>query len=630
MTTPRQIGRYQVLEEIASGAQGSVYRTIDPATARTIAVKVLTGQRITDVERLRREASLVQAIDHENVVKLIEVGESEGLHFMVMEFIPETLSNLIEITGALPVERAVALAIGISDGLGYAHQQGIVHHDIKPQNILLTSEGIPKVTDFGIARGEMLNTMTATGAMMGTPYYMSPEQANGERGDPRSDVYSIACLLYQLLSGEVPFSGSMYTVLRSHKEEHPEPLRSRVSGIPDAIAKCVEQAMAKDPAQRYADGNAFSAAMRSALPATSEVSDQESDVPPIPEQVSGDTRQIGKYTIHGELGKGGQATVYEAVDSTDPGSDAVAVKILHAKHSNDFVTVQRFQREASLTQQVRHQNVVRIFDQGESGGQHYMAMEFIPNDLDKLIKSEGALDPSRAIELTASISEGVGQAHSQGIVHHDIKPQNVLLTAEGIPKVTDFGIARTEESGGTLIGQIMGSPPYMAPEQWAGDRGDPRSDVYSLGCLLYQLLSGEVPFRGTLREVQRLHGEEQPQPLRNRVSGIPDDIARCVEQAMAKDPERRFANGNAFSIALRGTLPSVVPDSPGLIDEDPVISAPIESGPSSAENAGQDESTPGMDPDIEVILTAEDRLLQIDSQLKEAYEHLDSLLPSFR
>ena len=267
MTTPRQIGKYQVLGEIASGAQGAVYRAFDPATAMTVAVKVLIRQSVTDVERLRREASLVQAIDHQNVVRLIEVGESEGLHFMVMEFIPETLSNLIEITGALPVERAVALATGISDGLGYAHSQGIVHHDIKPQNVLMTPDGTPKITDFGIARGEMLNTMTATGAMMGTPYYMSPEQANGERGDPRSDVYSLGCLLYQLLSGEVPFSGgSLLSILRHHIEESPQPLRTRLSGIPDAVASCVEQAMSKDPSQRFADGNAFSAALQTALP----------------------------------------------------------------------------------------------------------------------------------------------------------------------------------------------------------------------------------------------------------------------------------------------------------------------------------------------------------------------------
>jgi hypothetical protein len=268
MTTPQQIGKYTVSGEIASGAQGAVYRAIDPSTAMTVAVKVLIGQRVTDVDRFRREASLVQAIDHQNVVKLIEVGESEGRHFMAMEFIPETLSNLIEVTGALPVERAIAIAIGISDGLGYAHQQGIVHHDIKPQNILMTPDGIPKVTDFGIARGEMLNTMTATGAMMGTPYYMSPEQANGERGDPRSDVYSIACLLYQLLSGEVPFSGgSPLSILRRHVEESPQSLKTSLTEIPDAVARCVEQAMSKDPSQRFADGNAFASALRIALPA---------------------------------------------------------------------------------------------------------------------------------------------------------------------------------------------------------------------------------------------------------------------------------------------------------------------------------------------------------------------------
>ena len=312
MTTPRQIGKYQVLGEIASGAQGAVYRAFDPATAMTVAVKVLIRQSVTDVERLRREASLVQAIDHQNVVRLIEVGESEGLHFMVMEFIPETLSTLIEITGALPVERAVALATGISDGLGYAHSQGIVHHDIKPQNVLLTPDGTPKVTDFGIARGEMLNTMTATGAMMGTPFYMSPEQANGERGDPRSDVYSLGCLLYQLLSGEVPFSGgSPLSVLRRHVEELPEPLKTKLPGIPDAVVRCVEQAMAKDPAQRYADGDAFSAALRRALP---------SAVPDIPEHVEEDLETTAPAQS-GEADEKGQTADSRAPQATGSGMD---------------------------------------------------------------------------------------------------------------------------------------------------------------------------------------------------------------------------------------------------------------------------------------------------------------------
>ena len=152
--------------------------------------------------------------------------------------------------------------------IAFAYSKHIIHRDIKPQNVLLTPQGIPKVTDFGIARGEMLSTMTATGVMMGTPFYMSPEQANGERGDPRSDVYSLGCLLYQLLSGALPFSGgSPLSVLRRHVEELPEPLKTKLPGIPAAVARCVEQAMAKDPAQRYADGDAFSAALRRALPA---------------------------------------------------------------------------------------------------------------------------------------------------------------------------------------------------------------------------------------------------------------------------------------------------------------------------------------------------------------------------
>ena len=122
----------------------------------------------------------------------------------------------------------MALSIGIAEGIGQAHAQGIVHRDIKPQNVLLTPEGVPKVTDFGIARGEMLSTMTATGVTMGTPSYMSPEQANGERGNARSDVYSLGCLIYQLLSGEVPFSGDTpLAILKSHREDSPEPLGTK-------------------------------------------------------------------------------------------------------------------------------------------------------------------------------------------------------------------------------------------------------------------------------------------------------------------------------------------------------------------------------------------------------------------
>ena len=171
-----RIGRYRVLQEIASGTQGTVSRAFDPEANRLVAIKVLhpsfTGDA-TNVERFHREASLAASISHPNIIEIYEVGEDDGRHFMAMEFLPESLARVIEV-GALSVEAAAEYAAQIGDGLGTAHAAGIVHRDIKPQNILITPDGTPKVTDFGIARAEFLSTVTATGMMMGTPYYMSP------------------------------------------------------------------------------------------------------------------------------------------------------------------------------------------------------------------------------------------------------------------------------------------------------------------------------------------------------------------------------------------------------------------------------------------------------------------------
>ena len=143
------IGKYRVLNEIASGGQGAVFRAFDPSTGMIVAIKVLHAQYASNksfVERFHREASLIQKIDHEIVVKIFDVDESDGRHFIVLEFIPESLSGLIEVTGALSYERASAITIGISEGIGQAHKQGIIHRDIKPQNVLLTPAGVPKMT----------------------------------------------------------------------------------------------------------------------------------------------------------------------------------------------------------------------------------------------------------------------------------------------------------------------------------------------------------------------------------------------------------------------------------------------------------------------------------------------------
>ena len=270
----RSIGRYQILEEIASGAQGTVYRAFDPEGGQIIALKVLhptlSGDR-TYIERFRREASLAASINHPNVVKIFEVGQDGDRHFMALEFLPESLAGVIESVGQLRIEGAVRFGVQIADGLAAAHALGIVHRDIKLQNVLIGPDGTAKVTDFGIARAESLATMTATGVVMGTPHYMSPEQSRGERADARSDVYSLGCMVYQMLAGQVPFKGDTpLAVIRQQIDEQPPRLREVRRDLPRRLEQVVERSMAKEPSRRYQRVAEMAQALRAAVPGLAE------------------------------------------------------------------------------------------------------------------------------------------------------------------------------------------------------------------------------------------------------------------------------------------------------------------------------------------------------------------------
>lgn len=264
------IGRYQILEEIASGSQGLVYRAFDPQTNQIIALKVLHSALTSDrtyLERFHREARIAASIKHSNVVRIFEVGEDNGQHFISMEFVPENLARVIESSGPLPIESAARFTIQIAQGLDAAHRLGIVHRDVKPQNVLIGPDGIAKVTDFGIARAEALSTMTATGMIMGTPHYMSPEQAQGERVDVRSDVYSLGCVLYQMLAGDVPFQGTTpLAVLRQHVEVRPRSVRELRRDVPREVASVVDRAMGKNPSRRFQSMSEMATALRVAVP----------------------------------------------------------------------------------------------------------------------------------------------------------------------------------------------------------------------------------------------------------------------------------------------------------------------------------------------------------------------------
>ena len=264
------IGRYQVLEEIASGGQGTVYRAWDTSTGQIVALKVLhphIAREASVLERFHREARLAAAVSHPNVTQIFEVGQDGESHFISMEFLPLSIHGLIESQGQLPIDRAVDIAQQTALALDAANRRGIIHRDIKPQNLLLAPDGTVKVTDFGIARATALSTMTRTGALMGTPYYMSPEQAQGRRVDVRSDIYSLGIVLYQLLTGRIPFQADTpWEVIRQHVEERPEPVRRVRSEVSRELERVIARCLEKDPQRRYRSPGELAQALRAAVP----------------------------------------------------------------------------------------------------------------------------------------------------------------------------------------------------------------------------------------------------------------------------------------------------------------------------------------------------------------------------
>ncbi|MGE5282095.1 MAG: protein kinase domain-containing protein [Chloroflexota bacterium] len=249
-------GRYRLEAKLGSGGMSTVYLARDQTLDRQVAVKVMhreMSEQADQLERFRQEARAVAKLSHANVVSVIDAGEDGGHPYIVFEYVEgETLKQRIAREGALDPQEAVAYAIEIGRGLSVAHARNMVHRDIKPQNVLIDSEGRAKLTDFGISRQLEQDGMTATGRVLGTTDYVAPEQAMGRSVDPRSDIYSLGVVLYEMLVGQVPFTAdSQVGVAMKHVNEELPDVQRRRPEISAAVALTVERATAKDPSRRY-------------------------------------------------------------------------------------------------------------------------------------------------------------------------------------------------------------------------------------------------------------------------------------------------------------------------------------------------------------------------------------------
>ncbi len=264
-----------------------------------------------------------------------------------------------------------------------------------------------------------------------------------------------------------------------------------------------------------------------------------------------------RYEIHRRLARGGMAQVYLARDrSLDR---PVAVKELVPEFATDPSFVERFRREAQAAANLSHPNIVGVYDWGAQDGTYFIVMEYVDGpSLSRVLRSDGPFHPRRAAEIAAEVAAGLGFAHSRGVVHRDVKPGNVLLTRSGQSKVTDFGIARALSSSDedlTQAGSVMGTATYFSPEQAQGLAVDPRSDLYSLGVVLYELVTGRPPFTGdTPLAIAYKHVQDQPAPPSTLMSGLPEALEAIIMKLLAKRPDDRYPSAEDLRADLNRFL----------------------------------------------------------------------------
>jgi serine/threonine protein kinase len=278
----------------------------------------------------------------------------------------------------------------------------------------------------------------------------------------------------------------------------------------------------------------------------------------------------GRYELGRRLGIGGMSTVQLALDRRL--ERHVAVKLLAEHLADDPAFVSRFRREALAAARLVHPNVVQVFDFGfdEAAHHHFIVMEAVPGrSCAELLRERGHLDVEEAVEIVAQACRGLDYAHRNGVVHRDVKPGNLLVTDDGVVKLADFGIAKaTEQSSITQVGSVLGTAAYLAPEQARGEESGPRSDLYSLGVVAYQLLSGRLPYEAaSLSELALKQQRELPPALDELNPAVPPALAQAVELALGLEPEERPASAAAMERVIRdgarGVAPAARTSAPG-------------------------------------------------------------------
>jgi serine/threonine protein kinase/formylglycine-generating enzyme required for sulfatase activity len=684
---PEQFGRYRLIKRLGQGGMGSVYLAEDTQLQRRVALKVARDSAVEGSEMRRRllaEARAAATLDHPYLCPVFDAGEVDGRLYLTMAYIEG--QSLAEMAGgkSLPPRQVAALVGKLALALQEAHAKGVVHRDLKPSNVMIKATGArrePVIVDFGLAYRDNPNEsrISTDGRIMGTLAWMAPEQIRGELKEigPACDIYALGVILYELLTGRLPFSGLDLAVIAQILTQEPLPPSTFRPDLDPRLEAICLKAMAKTMTNRYASmadlaavltdflrspsatataasSPSPSAAASSTPPAGTDtlvdrLLERVAEVPasvhpsdqtlrsyglgklddrsaeavnehlmecsdcrkrvaemsadsflqrvrdaqkPSGKSTSGQSQAGGTrtdkstgtwtsssgdslppelaalpgYEIKRKLGQGGMGVVYLAHNRM-MGRDEV-LKVMGQHLMGYPGALERFMREIRSVARLHHSNIVTAYHATQIGQSLLFAMEYVDgHDLSELVKTKGRLPVAQACLFTYQAALGLQHAHEEGLIHRDLKPNNLILSRKGekaTVKILDFGLAKAaregieaelSSSGPSLTGPnaALGTPAYMAPEQITDAATvDIRADIYSLGGTLYFLLTGRPPFLAkTQYELFQAHISRIPDPLNLVRPDVPQQLAALVAKMLAKDPAERFQTPGEAAQALK-------------------------------------------------------------------------------
>lgn len=620
---------YRALRLLGAGGMGEVFLAEHRRFATPCVVKIQharLGRDPSVADRIRLEAESLARLDHANIVSILGSGQTaDERPYIVMEYLRgQTMADEFAARGQLPPLEALSYICQLLRGLAAAHAVGIVHRDIKPDNLFLCDgprgNRLLKVLDFGVAcltpearalGSNPLAVPTATGTVVGALRYVSPEGALARRVDHRADLYSAALVLYFAIAGRGPFDHiqSALLLLSAHVAEEPEPPSHFAKAhIPPELDQAILRALRKAPSERFQTADE----LREELERIMDLmrgSAESSAVRPLPEgsqrgpdssgsrirsmrnvtldgaaQQSGPlcigSRFLDKYQIREQIGRGGQAWVYHG-EHIFTGRE-VAIKIIHSPRGMTYEMLERGKSEARALGKLDHPNIVVMHDAGVTeDGLFYIVMELLRGrSLRSALAAHGHFAIEEVLKLAVSVAEAVHAAHEIGLIHRDLTPDNVYLTRNNRVKVLDFGIAKMLNEIGFSTNKdiVMGSILYMSPEQVQGHSLNPRSDICALGLMMFEMLLGKHPSlllferdlharnepyrRAQLADIPPIQAHRTPPLLSDLDPEIPLELAQVVARAIAKNPDERFATMREFVMAIRACQEDYGTDGP--------------------------------------------------------------------